>query len=125
MQLPPNSPDMLAGINNLHQHYSKLEKHVLDAIDELAKSGLGDQRMCAIARTDFEKAFMVLHRALRDYPDDDPNQYGKRPHHEPLPKSFTPPVDPEGSKQIGEQGKLDWKDYSAGQTLDPPDKPEP
>ena len=127
MQLPPNSPDLQTGIDNLHQHYSKLERHVIDAVDELARSGFADMRWCSIARTHAEQAFMAMHRALRDYPEQDANNYGKTPegHTHQMPPAFTPPVDPEGSKQIGEQRKLDWKDYSAGQTIDPPDKPEP
>ena len=36
---------------------------------------------------------MALHRALRDYPGDDPNDYGKVATHQPMPAGFTPDVD--------------------------------
>ena len=124
MKMPPKSPDLEAGVDGLHQYYAALEKVILANIDELAGAGFSDRRMCAIARTDFEKAFMVLHRALRDYPGDDPNNYAKVPHTHPMPPQFTPPVDPEGHRQVASQRHIEWKDYGPDQRFDPPDSPD-
>lgn len=40
------------------------EERVLREIDRLQKSGEGDPRWLAIARTDIEKGFMALNRAI-------------------------------------------------------------
>lgn len=41
-----------------------IEEQVLRIIDTAQKDGLGDPRWLAIARTDIEKAFMSLNRAI-------------------------------------------------------------
>lgn len=41
-----------------------LEERILRVIDELQSSGAGDPRWLAIARTDLEKGFMALNRAV-------------------------------------------------------------
>lgn len=41
-----------------------LEETVLRIIDAAQKDGIGDPRWLAIARTDIEKAFMSLNRAI-------------------------------------------------------------
>lgn len=125
MKLPQKSPDLASAIDNLHAHYGMLEETVLMEVDNLAKGGFSDKRWCAIARTKFEEAFMALHRALRDYPGADPQNYGKVPLDQPLPREFQPPVDPEPRRNIAPTHRIDWKDYSPGETLDPPDRPEP
>ena len=125
MQLPPRSPDLETAIDNLHQRFSKLEQLTLSNVDELARSGFADMRWCSIARTHVEEAFMAMHRALRDYPGDDPNNYGKVPHPHPLPQAFAPPVDPEPLKNVASQTHIEWRDYGPGETLDPPDRPDP
>jgi hypothetical protein len=94
MKLPPKSPDMETAIENLHRRYARYERILMDEIDELARAGFSDKRLCAVARTDFEKAFLVLHKALRDYPGDDASDYGKILGSSPVPKEFTPRADP-------------------------------
>lgn len=115
MELPPNSPDMAAAIEQLHRRYGAMEADLLLIIDELAKAGFSDKRWASIARTHVEEAFMAMHRALRDYPGDDPNEYGKIATHQPMPQGFTPPVDPNPHASIvGKQPlpKVEWKDAS-------------
>lgn len=41
-----------------------IEEQVLRIIDAAQKNGMGDPRWLAIARTDIEKAFMSLNRAI-------------------------------------------------------------
>lgn len=94
MKMPAGSPDMEAAVNNLHQHLSEIEVNLMSYLDQIATSGFSDKRWCAVARTDLEKGFMAAHRALRDYPGSDPNEYGKVPLDTPLPREFQPPPDP-------------------------------
>jgi hypothetical protein len=124
MKAPPNSPDMEAVIDNLHSRYGSLEANLLQEIDSLAKAGVSDKRWCAIARTHVEEAFKAMHRAKRDYPGQNPNEYGKIQAPTPMPADFDPPVDPEGRRQVASQGKIEWKDYGPGEALDPPDRPD-
>lgn len=130
MKMPPKSADIEAAVNNLHRDIDQIEQLALHTADRLAQSGIADKRWCAIARTNIEQGVMALHRALRDYPGDDPNQYGKVPLDAPLPKEFQPPTDmPDqygNDKNIAPPHRqIDWKDYSPGETLDPPDRPDP
>jgi hypothetical protein len=129
MKMPPKSASIEEARERLHQEIAKFEAMALGYTNDLATSGIADQRWCAIARTHLEEGAMALHRAIRDYPGNDPNQYGKVPLDKPLPREFTPPpagdFQETGNRKIGEQRKVDWKDYSAGEKLDPPDRPEP
>jgi len=126
MQMPPDSPDMTAAVDHLHARYATLEERVLFEVDGLAKAGFSDKRWCAIARTKFEEAFMALHRALRDYPQNDPNQYGKIPYDQPLPREFAPPPDPEVRRQTAEKRQIphnpgvEWGDYTPDGDLGEP-----
>lgn len=110
--------------DNLHARYASVEVAVLADVDQLATSGFADKRWCAIARTHIEEGFLALHRAIRDYPGDDPNQYGKVPHTHPLPPSFTPPVG--GDRDMTTPGigapnpKIEWSDYDADGNLKDP-----
>lgn len=131
MRMPPKSPDMEAGKDRVHNDIGLTCKAMLDMVDVIATSGFADRRWCAIARTHIEEGEMALHRALRDYPGDDPNQYGKQPHTHPLPKSFTPPTG--GDRDMTSPGigsiesprkTIEWSDYDADGNLKPPDKPE-
>jgi hypothetical protein len=90
MKMPPGSPTLEDAKEKLHRHYNTIEKTLLREVDELANSGFADRRWSAIARTHFEEGVMALHRSLRDFPGDDPNQYGKVPM--PSPGGFEPPL---------------------------------
>ena len=61
--------------------------------------------------------------ALRDYPTNSTTEYGKVQSSTPLPKSFDPPVDPEGHRNVAEEKKIEWQDYDADGNLKPPDRP--
>jgi hypothetical protein len=114
MKFPKGSTDVEAAKERLHDTIAKHETLVDELVKDLATAGLFDKRWCAIAKTHFDEGFMALHRSIRDYPGDDPNQYGKVATATPDPPSFTPPVDPEGSKQVAEGKKLEWRDYRPG-----------
>jgi hypothetical protein len=92
MKMPPKSPDLDHAKEQLHKRFVTYERELLKITDELANSGFADRRWCAIARTHFEEGVMALHRALRDFPGDDPNQYGKVPS-VTSPGFEPPPVD--------------------------------
>ena len=119
MRMPPKSPDMESARENLHRDIVEIEKLSLGSVDVLAQSGIADKRWCAIARTHFEEGAMALHRALRDFPGDDPNQYGKTENVHQMPPTFTPPVDPEGKRVTGSVPKVEWSNYDADGNLKP------
>jgi hypothetical protein len=127
MKMPPNSASIEDAVNRLHETLTNQESNTLAYIDKIAQSGLADKRWCALARTDLEKGFMAAHRALRDYPGQDQNNYGKVPLDQPLPREFQPPTDMADQygrdrniasppKQIPPRPGVDWKDL-------PPDDP--
>jgi hypothetical protein len=109
MDFPQNTPDLDAGREHLHEFYAKLESYILNQVDVLAKSGFSDKRWCSVARTHFEEGFMALHRGLRDFPGDDPQEYGKVATHQPMPRGFTPDVEP----AFGPGPNLQIKDHKA------------
>jgi len=116
MKLPSGSSTIEEAVSKLAKRYDTISRFVLSEIDELAKSGMADQRWCAIARTDIEKGFLSLRNALPDARDG--REYGKVPRtaESQNPTSFTPPVDPEGDR-IGHHGtppRIDWKDFKVG-----------
>ena len=110
MQMPPKSPDLDHAKEQLHRRFVTYEHQLLKETDELANSGFADRRWCAIARTHFEEGVMALHRALRDFPGDDPNQYGKVPMASPTESGAfqRPPVD-DASNYSEAQRALDDK----------------
>jgi hypothetical protein len=134
MEMPPKSPDIETARDNLHRQIAGSERATLDYLDKVAQSGLADKRWCAIARTQLEQGFMALQRSLRDYPGDNPNQYGKIPLDSPLPKEFQPPTDmPDqygrdrniaATKSIDHKPGVEWGDYTPDGDLGPPDRPE-
>jgi hypothetical protein len=91
MKLPPKSPTLEAAKDKLHEHYVVVERQLTREADQLANSGFASKHWCSIARQHFEEGVMALHRALRDAPMDDPNEYGKTPGIRPYP--VPPPVD--------------------------------
>jgi hypothetical protein len=116
MKFPQGSTDVEAAKERLHEEIGRHENMINDLVSDLATTGLFDKRWCAIAKTHFDEGFMALHRSIRDYPGDDPNQYGKVPMDKPMPESFNPPVDPTPEKNIGSagpSGKIEWHDYRA------------
>ena len=114
MRLPSKSADMEQAKEKLHLRYADMEKRLLHEVDELANSGFAAKRWAERARTHFEEGVMALHRALRDFPADDPNQYGKVPEVSPYPTP--PPTDTESNisakRQIAARPErsVDWKD---------------
>jgi hypothetical protein len=134
MKMPPKSASMEDAVDRIHAALAGQEKNTLDYIDQIATSGMADKRWCAVARTDLEKGFMAAHRALRDYPGNDPNQYGKIPLDAPLPKEFQPPTDMPDQygrdrnvaekRQIPHNPGVEWGDYTPDGDLGPPDRPD-
>jgi hypothetical protein len=119
MRMPPKSASIDDAKDRIHQAIASQEKYTLDYLDSVATSGLADKRWCAIARTHLEEGFMALQRAIRDYPADDPNQYGKVPLDTPLPKQFQPRLD--ANTNIAPPHKqVEWGDFSPDGDLGPP-----
>jgi hypothetical protein len=123
MRMPPRSPDMETAKERLHNEIGITARVQLEMVDDIARSGFADKRWCAIARTHFEEGEMALHRAIRDFPGDDPNRYGKTPSANPLPKSFEPPVEPQTNISEDSTKQVEWSDYDADGNLKPPEKP--
>jgi hypothetical protein len=97
--MPPDSPDLETAKLMIASRFKNFEIALNDEIVELANSGFADQRLCAIAKTDFEKAFLTLEKAIRIGA---PNEYAKQPYPDGHPK-FVPPVDPLPQKNTGVQ----------------------
>jgi len=108
MQMPPNSPDVDAGKQNLHNAYKSMELRLLHECSELGKSGFADQRLAAAAYQKFEEAFLLLRKALRL---SNPSEYAKTPSPGPIPKDFAPRID--DADLYGEDfhhKRVEWKD---------------
>jgi hypothetical protein len=119
MKMPPNSPDMDAARENLKAQYQKLEAYVLRQVDDLAKSGIAGQRLCAIARTDIERAFMALEKALM-IGGPAGNDYAKVPSVDPFPQSFRPDLDRSPLHNVAPKPEI--RDHRAdGRNYDPDD----
>jgi len=56
----PQSPEKIALVNQ----NKTVEEELLRVIDHASKTGIMDARWAEIARTDLEKAFMSLNRAI-------------------------------------------------------------
>ena len=90
MQMPKGAADLDAAKDKLHARYVTIERRLTHEVDELANSGFASKHWCSIARQHFEEGVLALHRALRDFPGDDQNQYGKVPEVREYPTQ--PPV---------------------------------
>lgn len=110
MKMPPNSPDIATAKQFLKLQYSKMEEYVLHEVDNLATSGVADKRWCAIARTDLEKGFLALTKALATGQS---NDYAKLPVPNPFPQSFDPPPagDFDESGELTSRSHIEWRDY--------------
>jgi hypothetical protein len=91
MDFPSGVPDLIEAKARMAHAYAAMEAHLLRQVDILAKSGLADARLLAIARTDVEKAFMAIAKALMTGGPSG-REYGKIPMPEPMPQAFTPPA---------------------------------
>jgi len=100
---------MDAARDQLHARYASLEDTVMREIDVLARAGFSDKRWCAIAKTQIEQGFMALQRAIRDYPGDNPNEYGKSPFEQPMPEGFRPNVEPHPFSH-DQKREIEWQD---------------
>lgn len=56
-------PQTTTAVDRVNQH-KIIEERVLRIMDDLNKTGEADPRWLAIARTDLEKGFMALNRAV-------------------------------------------------------------
>ena len=106
MQMPPDSPDLDTAKLKIASRFRNFENALMEQITTLATSGFADQRLCAIAKTDFEKAFLTLEKAIRIGSPDD---YAKQPFG-PGDKPFQPPTDPLPQRNIGSQKHIEWRD---------------
>lgn len=94
MQLPKNDGDLETAKLKIATFWKQLEKSMGEALGEVANTGFADTRLCAMARSEFEKGFLLVEKALRLGA---PNEYAKAP----LPpdvEKFKPRVDPTPTK---------------------------
>jgi hypothetical protein len=106
MQMPPESPDLDTAKLKIASRFRNFEAALNEQLTQLATSGFADARLCAIARTDFEKAFLTLEKAIRIGSPDD---YAKQPFPDG-DRPFTPPVDPLPHKNVAPHRHIEWKD---------------
>jgi hypothetical protein len=106
MQMPDKSPDLYTAKLKIATRFRNFEEALMQQLSELATSGFADARLCAMARADFERAFLELEKAIRlGTPDD----YAKQPM-PPDAKAFRPPTDPIPHKSVGPQSHIEWRD---------------
>ena len=104
-----NSGDLEQAKLSLLSRWRNYEKHLIADLHDLANSGFADARLCAMARSDLEKAFLEIEKALRLGA---PNEYAKAPT-PPGDTAFRPRVDP--TPEINSNtGQIEWKDHLAG-----------
>jgi len=114
--MPPNSPTVDDAKIKLAMRLVDMEAHIMEFVDGLANAGFTDKRLCAIARTDIEKGFMALQKAMRMNANAN-NEYGKVP----LPDDATlsrqrtgPETSISGKPAITNRPGLQMGGYSAG-----------
>lgn len=110
MEMPDKSADLYTAKLKIATRFRNFEEALMQQLSELATSGFADARLCAMARSDFERAFLELEKAIRL---SEPDYYAKQPM-PPDAKAFQPPVDPIPHKAIGPQNHIEWRDSNAG-----------
>lgn len=110
MELPKNDGDMEHAKLRIAMFWKSLEKHLGETLGEVANTGFADARLCAMARSEFEKGFLLVEKALRLGA---PNEYAKQPV-PPGDTKFKPRVDPNPELNVGGSGRIEWHDYKSG-----------
>lgn len=92
------SPDMIDVVEKLKKRFADAEKALLTYLDDATNSGLADRRWMAIARTDLEKGFLAIEKALPAI-DARRRNYAKVPVDPSGSQTYPvdPPVDPMGA----------------------------
>lgn len=106
MELPDNHGDLEQAKLAVASRFRNYESSLMKAIEELANSGFADKRLCAVARTDFERAFLILEKAIRIGA---PDEYAKQPG-PPGGYGFTQRVDPAGDRNVAPHKHIEWRD---------------
>jgi hypothetical protein len=105
MDFPKNSPDMETGKLRVASRFRNIETMLQADLEEVANSGFADKRLCAMAKSELEKAFLLIEKALRlGAPDD----YTKQPFPEGG-HGFKQRVDPIPDRNMG-QKHVEWHD---------------
>jgi hypothetical protein len=110
MQMPDKSADLYTAKLKIAARFRNFEEALMAQLADLANSGFADTRLCAMARADFERAFLELEKAIRLF---EPDDYAKQPM-PPDAQKFQPPVDPIPHKSVGPQTHIEWRDANAG-----------
>lgn len=117
MRLPKGCATLEDAKAELASHYQVMEMRLERECADLATSGFADARLCSMAHTKFEEAFLILMKALRR---GSPNDYAKQPRVVPDPESFTPPSagDFDEGAELGARerlrappGAIEWHDF--------------
>lgn len=108
MELPKNDGDLETAKLRIAHFWKKLEKSMGETLGEVANTGFADTRLCAMARSEFEKGFLLVEKALRLGA---PNEYAKTPT-PPDVEKFKPRVDPHPELNTGEPSReIEFREY--------------
>lgn len=88
MKAPPGAHDIPHFKMLIKQKNVRMEEILNDHVGQIRNSGFADQRLCQMAYSKFEEAFLLLDKALRI--DADQREYGKIPDPTPIPAEFAP-----------------------------------
>lgn len=88
MKAPPGASDIAAFKMQLALKNQRMEEILNEHVSQIRNTGFADQRLCQMAYSKFEEAWLLLAKALRI--DADTREYGKVPLDTPIPSDFTP-----------------------------------
>lgn len=106
MRMPPDSPDLETAKMKIATRFRNVEIALMEQLGELATSGFADARLCAMARSDFERGFLELEKAIRMGA---PNDYAKHPVPSDAKKFALPPAGDYFEAHEG-RSRIEWRD---------------
>lgn len=90
MKGPPGAKDIPHFKMLIKQKNVRMEEILNEHVASIKNTGFADQRLCAMAYSKFEEAFLLLDKALRI--DASTTEYGKVTEPTPIPQEFAPGV---------------------------------
>jgi hypothetical protein len=106
MQMPPKSHTIEEAKANIAERLDAAQRSIENYIDDVANTGFADKRLCAIAKTDIEKAFLILAKALRM---GSPNDYAKQPFPDDASELAPPPAAGDFSEGEAPRRHIEWQ----------------
>ena len=108
MEFPEGSQTIEGGKLKIASRFVNFENVINEQLNHLAMSGFADKRLVAVAKTEFEKAFLIIHKAIRIGA---PDQYAKQPMPpggSPFRQRLAGDFDEHG--EITSQKHIEWRD---------------